>query len=77
MSAKMIPVEVLYRAVHNILEFPMPKICKHLVALDLLNIIEKHGGMSIDRDLAEHICKAYDGNALDRMQELGIGQEEN
>jgi len=69
-----VPVEILYKAIRNLLEYPMPTICRHYVALDLLSIIEDATGKPSDKKLTEFIVKAspYDKDALDRMDELGL-----
>lgn len=52
------------KAVKNLLECPFPQICKHTVALGLLNIL-KDNGHNIPNSLLEAVVKAEDQMALD------------
>lgn len=52
----------LLKAVLGVIDFPCSQICKHLVAADLLSIMEKHG-VKVSEELAETVVSAHDDEA--------------
>jgi hypothetical protein len=58
-------------AIHNLLHLPFPQICRHLVALDLLSILEQHGA-TFPPELADAICRAKDEDALQLIPLLKV-----
>jgi hypothetical protein len=61
-----IPLSVLETMIISLISFPYPQICKHLVACDLLSIIEEHGG-DVPYELAQAIAQANDERALELL----------
>lgn len=49
--------------VRGAVRFPYPQVCKHLVALDLLNMLGEKG-YNVREDLAAAIVEARDEDAL-------------
>ena len=70
MSIQQRPIEheVLWVAIRRLMQFRFPQICRHLVALELLTILEQHGA-TIDPELATAITQADDWKALECMGE--------
>lgn len=56
-----------YQMVQNWIKFPFPKICKHTVALDLLNILEKKG-CNINAEIVKSISDCEDGKTLELLE---------
>lgn len=56
----------IYKMIIGLLKFPYPQICRHLVALELLSLLEKNG-YEISEELAKYISKASecDSEAID------------
>lgn len=44
----------IYKMIVGLLKFPYPQICRHLVALELLSLLEKNG-YEISKELAKNI----------------------
>jgi hypothetical protein len=64
-----VPANVLLKAVRNLLNFPYPQVCRHLIALELLSILEQHG-TPIAPELATAVCQANDAEALTLLATL-------
>lgn len=60
---KPIDPAILVTAVQRLLEFPFATICRHSVACDLLDILERHGA-PITPELAAAVVRAHDDEAL-------------
>ena len=58
-----IPLSALYGQIKRIIQFPRAQVCKHLVAADLLSMIEENGN-SVSEELAAAIVGADDEEAL-------------
>lgn len=58
-----ISVSDLYKLIRNFISFDDAKICKHKVALDILNLIEKSGN-KISVELVKSIINADDENTI-------------
>lgn len=66
-----IPPAVLVTAIRKLLEFPFPQICRHSVACDLLEILEKYGA-EVPEELARAVVQADDETALDALSRWDI-----
>jgi hypothetical protein len=53
----------VYDVVRGLLEFPYPTICRHLVAGNLLDLLEQRGH-AVDDDLVRAVVRADDARAL-------------
>ena len=53
----------LLKAIRNAIAFPYSQICKHVVAADLLSVLEKHG-VEVSKELADAVVSANDEEAL-------------
>lgn len=60
---KPIEPEILVKMIERLLKFPFATICRHSVASDLLDQLERHGAV-ISHDLARAIVGADDDTAL-------------
>lgn len=58
-----IPAFRIWRMIENAIKFPYPQICKHLVAADLLSLLEQYG-VVVSEELAKAIVSADDEAAL-------------
>ncbi len=68
---KPIDPQVLVKAINNLLHLPFPTICRHSVALDLLQILEAHGAdLSQFSTLVQAVVKADDETALSCLPAL-------
>jgi hypothetical protein len=68
---KDIEPRVLLTMIERLLKFPFPQICRHSVACDLLDQLERHGA-PVSQDLAKAIVNADDETALTLLHTLGI-----
>lgn len=61
----------LVEEIEHMLTFPFPQVCRHSVALDMLNILEKFGCI-IPSDLAKAICEGCNGDekALELLKSI-------
>lgn len=66
-----IPQEVIFAAIEKLMHFPFPQVCRHLVALELLSILEQHGA-TVSEELARAICQAKDEEALTLLQQRKV-----
>jgi hypothetical protein len=66
---KPIPPQELIKLMERMLNFPFPQICRHLVACDILELLEKYGA-KISQDLARAVVRAEDEEALMLLREL-------
>lgn len=69
-AAPTVPAAMVLEAVRGCLNFPFPQICRHLVACDLLEILERVGYVIPD-DLARAVVKADDARALPLLDAFG------
>lgn len=60
----------IIKLVEGCLKLPYPRICRHQVALDLLDVLERSGEY-ISPVLAKAICDAEDNKALDILSREG------
>lgn len=72
---KSIPDSVIFAVIARLLRFPYPQVCIHLVAGDLLSILEQHGGTDhlpkeTLTNLARAIVTSNDFDALDILNSL-------
>ena len=58
-----VPAALVLRLVDRLLRFPFPTICRHAVAGDLLDALER-SGFPLTQELAEAVVKAQDDRAL-------------
>ncbi len=65
-AAAMVPAAMVLEAVRGCLSFPFPQVCRHLVAYDLLNILERVG-YAIPPGLADAVVRADDATAQDAL----------
>lgn len=61
-----IPSPVVIEMVKNLLRFPFPQICRHLVAAELLGALED-AGCSVPDGAIAATFNAYDEEALELM----------
>lgn len=61
----------IYKMIKRCLNLPVSKLCKHGVALDLLDLLEKKGH-TLDNDFVKAVSNADDGKALLRFSELNL-----
>lgn len=61
--------------VKRALEFPFPQICKHMVAADLLSLLEERG-LPIPDELAKAVVQADDETAIELIDEMMGNQHE-
>ncbi len=64
-----IPVHEVFRLVRGLIKFPYSKICVHMVASDLLSLLEKYG-YSIPAELAQAVVRAEDDKALIILKDI-------
>jgi hypothetical protein len=57
----------ILRMIYNLMKFPFPQICRHLVATDLLSLLEKHGH-PVSPELAKAVVQADDLTAIRLLQ---------
>lgn len=62
-----ISVSDLYELIRNLISFSDRKICKHKVAIDILNLIEKSGN-KISGELVRSIINADDETTLELLK---------
>lgn len=55
--------------IERFINYPGAKICRHLVAARLLNLLENHG-VVVTSELASAIVQADDEKALEYLQDL-------
>jgi hypothetical protein len=55
--------------VRNLMKFRYPQICRHLVAADLLSLLDSKGA-SVSADLADAVVNANDEEALRLLGEV-------
>jgi hypothetical protein len=67
MNEVMIPASKIMAMIAGTIAFPYPKICKHLVAADLLSLLEEHG-FPVTTELAGAVVNADDEVALDLIR---------
>lgn len=60
-------VEQCKMMVRNLLEFPYPHVCRHLVADTILDILEQNG-VQCPEGLREDVVKAKDAVALEKLK---------
>lgn len=65
---KAIPISRLEDMIISLIKFPYPHICKHLVACDLLSLIEEYGE-SMPYELGKAIAQADDERVIELMDE--------
>lgn len=58
-----VPIDELWKLVQCCIRFPYPQICKHSVACDILDVIERHGGL-VTEEIADAIIQCRDEDAL-------------
>ena len=58
--------------IEDMATFPYPQICRHLVALNLIDILEKHGEPITEdfKALAKSFCQANDQKALYHLNKI-------
>ena len=61
----------ILKLLRGFVEFPESKICKHFVALTLLNLLESKG-CSISKDLVKDIVEGEDVKAINYLESAGI-----
>jgi len=59
----------LLNFVKRAIEFPYPQICKHMVAADLLSLLEERG-LPIPEELAKAVVQADDETAIKLIDEI-------
>ena len=69
----MVTEKQIYGMIRGLLNFPYPQICRHAVALDLLNLLEQNGA-TLNSDMVIHIVQADDEKALALVERL-VNQE--
>jgi hypothetical protein len=62
-----IKAEVLIALIKRTIKFPYPQICKHLVACDLLQILEEAGN-PVSQELARAVVRAEDERAVKLLE---------
>lgn len=62
----MIKEEKVFEIIRNLLGFPYPQICRHLVALDLLSLLIEHG-VNVDENLIKAVVSCDDIEALELL----------
>lgn len=67
-AAAMVPAAMVLEAVRGCLSFPFPQVCRHLVACDLLNILERVG-YAVPPGLADAVVRADDATAQDALDQ--------
>jgi len=63
-----IPQIRILRIIQRLMQFPYPQICRHLVAADLLSLLEEYG-MEVSSDLAKAVVGADDENAVRLLED--------
>lgn len=53
----------IYEAVRELIEFPYAQVCRHYVACNLLDLLERKG-FALDTDLVRAVVRADDEAAL-------------
>jgi hypothetical protein len=56
--------KILLKFIKRTIEFPYPQICKHLVASNLLSIMEENG-FDLSQELAKAVINADDDKSID------------
>lgn len=64
-----VPADRIVKAIEGLLRFPFPQVCRHLVAADLLSLLEECGA-SVSEELAHAVVRAEDEEALDLLPAL-------
>lgn len=64
-----IPVMDVLRFIRNVIDFPYPQICKHLVAGELLSVLETHG-LVVPAALSRAVISADDDRAIAILEEV-------
>ena len=64
MSDVAVPAALVLRMVDRLLRFPLPTICRHAVAGDLLDALERSGFPPLTQELAGAVVRAQDDRAL-------------
>ena len=59
----------IYSIITKLIEFPNGQICKHLVACNLLSMLDGNG-FSLDEQLVKNIVDEEDEEALDILNEI-------
>ena len=63
-----IPQIRILQMIERLMNFPCPQICRHLVASDLLSLLEEHG-MQVSSELASAVVGANDEEAIKLIRE--------
>lgn len=66
-----IPPTEIVTIIRGLLTFPFPQVCRHLVALNLLELLQEHGAV-VPEDLARAVCRAEDAAALDALSRWDV-----
>jgi hypothetical protein len=69
MKNKIVPASELLKLVENLLRIPAPRICRHLVACDILSMLESNG-FKIPVELAQAVVSCEDDVALQHLETL-------
>jgi len=65
-----VPYAVLVRIIERIIEYRQPQVCKHLVALDIVNLLHDTSVLSFSTPLIQAISDGDDEQALALIQEM-------
>lgn len=63
-----VPAAQLYKMIEGLLKFPYPQICRHLVAGEILDLLERNGE-TISNALAKAVVEADDFEAIKLLKE--------
>lgn len=77
MGQRTVPMADLLAFTRRCIEFPYPQVCKHLVAVELLDLLAKRG-LPEDEDfyaVVREVVEANDGEAIQRLNALALREE--
>ena len=63
-----VPISELLKLVENLLKFPYPQICRHLVVCDIISLLEKH--IEIPSEFAKAVVRCDDEIALKDLEQF-------
>ena len=61
--------EQLKKLFRSLLRFPYPQICRHLVIMDILSLIEENG-VAPNKDFTRAVCKSDDYTAFELLEKV-------